>query len=437
MKKINILNSNAKYIVVPVLLPLLFALYSCKESERFEIGYNDSTPPSPPVFLRYDTLYGGARIYFAPPPDRDVLSVDASYINEKGQKIWFSVSYYINCIEVYGFSNKDPRTIQLYAVDRAGNKSQPVDVLITPYEPAVSQVASTVYIKSGFGSFYVDWENILQQNMNIYVDFTYTEKGVAKERHLIFTSNLEEERRFIRDLDLNPEEKIRVFVRIEDRYGNITENLDMGEISLLEDMKVPKNKWSMPAANDTIGGEPHAFLNGLFGRDYYLYDDIIDDGINFNTSHTLGYGRTGNPEDGNVPYNIMIDLGDYYELSRIITNQRYVFGTNYIQNLENAGREMYYREENIGTYRMYLWDDETQAWDTITTHKITYPNDLSDRDYRVLGDAGDIAYMYPDDPQFTKPTRWFRYEALSGFDGNYTSTNCNCLSEITLYAKKK
>ncbi|MDR1115888.1 MAG: hypothetical protein LBL33_07065, partial [Tannerella sp.] len=235
----------------------------------------------------------------------------------------------------------------------------------------------------------------------------------------------------------NPEEKIHVSVRVEDRYGNITESLDMGEISLLEDVKVPKDKWTMPATNDTIGGEPQAFLNGLFGRGYYLYDDIIEDGVNFNTSHTLGYGRTGNTEDGNVPYNIMIDLGDYYELSRIITHQRYVAGTNYIQDLENAGREGYYREENVGIYRMYLWDDETQAWDTITMHKITFPNDLSDREYRLLGAAGDIAYMYPEEPQFTKPTRWFRYEALFGFNDNYTSKNCNCISEITLYAKKK
>jgi hypothetical protein len=436
MKKMykTICNRNIIYLLIVLLVS---GLCACKESQRFEIGYDDSTPPSPPTFLRYDTLYGGARIYFTPPTDRDVLSVDASYINEAGKKVWFSVSYYISSIEVYGFSNKEPRTVQLYAVDRAGNKSQPVDILITPYEPAVTQVASTVYIKSGFGSFYVNWENVLEQNMNVYVDFTYTEKGVTKERHLIYTSNLAEERRFIRDLDLDPGEKIHVLVKIEDRYENMTESFDMGEITLLEDVKVPKDKWSMPATNDTIGGEPQAFLNALFGRDYYLYDDIIDDGQNFNMSHTFGKGRTGNPEDGNVPYNIMIDLGDYYELSRIITHQRYVMGLNYIQNLENAGRETYYQGENVGIYRMYLWDEETQAWDTITTHKITFPNDLSDRDYRILGAAGDIAYMYPDEPQYTKPTRWFRYEALFGFDGNYTGTNCHCLSEITLYAKKK
>jgi hypothetical protein len=133
----------------------------------------------------------------------------------------------------------------------------------------------------------------------------------------------------------------------------------------------------------------------------------------------------------------MIDLGDYYELSRIITHQRYNLDGAYMDNNENAGREAYYRYQNVGIYRMYLWDEDIQAWDTIGMHKITFPNDLTEREFRLLGAAGDIAYMYPDEPQFTKPTRWFRYEALFGFNSNYTSKDGNSLSELTLYAKKK
>jgi hypothetical protein len=433
-KQLNLKKMKIQYLF---LILLTAGIFACKESNRFEIGYSDSVPPAPPEFIRYEPLYGGARIFFAAPADRDVLSVDASYISEAGKKVWFSVSYYTDSIDVFGFSNDSPRTVQLYAVDRAGNKSPIVDVPVVPLEPAVTQVANTVYVKSGFGSFYVNWQNVLRQSINMYIDFTYTEQGVPKERHLIYTSTAEAERRFIRDLDLNPGEKIHVSVRVEDRYGNITAPMDMGEITLLEDMKIPKDKWTMPETNDSIGGEPQAYLNALFGRDYLLYDDIIDDAINMNTSHTYNKGRTGRPEDGNMPYNIMIDLGDYYELSRIITHQRYGSGATFMASNENAGRLGYYRGENVGIYRMYLWDDETQAWDTITTHQITFPADLSERDFRLLGAAGDIAYMFPDEPAFTKPTRWFRYEALFGFDGNYTAKNGNCLSEITLYAKKK
>jgi hypothetical protein len=417
---------------------LFSGLFACKESERFEIGYSDSVPPAPPEFLRYDTLYGGARIYFTPPRDRDLLSVDASYISESGEKRWFSVSYYISVINVYGFGTEEPRTVQLYAVDRAGNKSEAVDILITPYEPAVTQVAGTVYVKPGFSSFYVDWKNVLEQNMNIYVDYTYTEQGVTKEKHVIYTSNDPEERRFVRGFELlTSEDKIHVSIRVDDKYGNMTEILDMGEITLLEDEKVPKDRWSMPSLGDSIGGVPQAFLAGIYGRDYKLYDDIIDDGRNFNMSHTMNKGRTGNPADGNMPWNVMIDLGDYYELSRIITHQRYNPWSDYITDLDNFGRGAYYGGENVGMYAMYIWNDEVQVWDSLITHKITYPVGSTDRDLKLLGKSGDLAYMYPDDPQFTRPTRWFRYEALGAFGGNYTSMDGHCLSEITLYAKKK
>jgi hypothetical protein len=85
---------------------------------------------------------------------------------------------------------------------------------------------------------------------------------------------------------------------------------------------------------------------------------------------------------------------------------------------------------------MYIWDETNQAWDSICEHKILFPL-VSDMELKQLGMAGDMAYFYPDDPKFTKPTRWFRYEALKAFTSNYTGTGCNCLSEITLYAKKK
>ena len=85
---------------------------------------------------------------------------------------------------------------------------------------------------------------------------------------------------------------------------------------------------------------------------------------------------------------------------------------------------------------MYIWDDETQAWELVRQHRIPVPVGLSELEIVKLGEAGDMAYMFPDDPQYTKPTRWFRYEAFKSFNGNYTLDNANCLSEITLYGKK-
>ncbi len=431
-----------KNIYIGITIIFLF-LMSCKESERFEIGYSDNISPAAPEFLKYKPTYGGARIFFNRPGDKDLLSIDATYTNENGKEMWFSVSFYSSYIDVYGFATERPYTVELFAVDRAGNRSDKIPIVVEPLQPAVEQVASTVYCIAGFSSFYINWENGLMQSMNIFLDYSYKDaNGNLKESHLIYTSREAEERKLIRDPGFTAQEPVSVRIRVEDEYGNSSKTLNMGILTLLEDELIPKAAWQIPGTNDSTivnrygervnTGIPMGFFNAKEGRDYMAIDDIINDGTYVNFTHADYMGRTGNPKDGSMPWNYIIDLGDYYELSRIITHQRYT----YTGATEYSGRMDYYRNENVGTYTMWRWDDDTQAWDSISYHKITFPVDLPDRQYRLLGRQGDMAYMYPDNPKFTKPTRWFRYEALTGFGDNYRALNGNCLSEITLYGRK-
>jgi hypothetical protein len=446
MKKMykRIGNRNIKLLLI--LLSLIIGIYACKEQGRFEIGYSDTEPPTAPQYLnRYTPLYGGARLFFEIPDDpvnRDVLSIDASYVNSQGKTIRFSVSYFQDSIDIYGFNDTLDHVIDLYAVDRAGNKSTIVPVTVKPLEPAVTRVAKSLIVKSGFSAFYVDWRNELQQNINVYIDLSYTEKGVPQERQLIYTATDSTVRWFIRDLNLTSQEPVSIKVRVEDMYGNITPYIDKGQITLLEDEIIPKDKWTMLendgiAICDSMGGVPAAFLSAHEGYAEKVIDGIIDDGKNGNFTHTGGRGRTGGvggtSTSINVPYNIIINLDDEYELSRIVTHQRFTH--------VNASdlRQDYYRSENVGIYSMHIWDEVEGKWDSVSTHKIPFPvgKGLTDMDYVHAGLAGDVAFFHPEDPKFTKPTRWFRYEALFGFEGNYTSRGCNCLSEITLYGRKK
>lgn len=425
------------------IVAILFLLVACKENERFELGYSDQTPPAAPTFLHYKPTYGGVKIFFKQPEDKDLLTIDATYTNNNGKEMWFSVSYFSNSIDVYGFANEEPYTIDLFAVDRAGNRSEKVSVVVEPLQPAVRQVAETIYCIPGFSSFYINWENGLMQSMNIFVDYAYkNQDGNTEQKHLIYTSREAEERKFIRDPGFIAEVEVEVTARVEDEYGNTSDTIALGSFTLKEDWLIPKMSWQIPDTNDSTiidrtgnrinTGVPMGFFNGLEGRDYMAIDGLISDGTFVNFTHTYARGRTGDPKHGNMPWNYIIDLGDYYELSRIITHQRY----RHTGATEYSGREDYYRNQNVGTYAMWRWDDERQQWDSITTHKITFPIDLPDRQYRILGRQGDMAYMFPEDPQFTKPTRWFRFEALTGFGDNYKALNGNCLSEITLYGRK-
>jgi hypothetical protein len=426
-----------KNIIFIIQLVAVFSiLCGCRESERFEINYADATPPGKPIISQdYKALYGGARIYFTPPEDKDVLTVDASYINQNDKVFRFSSSYFSDSIDVEGFSDTLPKNITVYAVDRAGNKSEAQTITVVPKEPAVSRVAGSIAVKAGFGSFYIDWRNELRQVINVHVNYSYSDNGAIREKNIIYTSTDTVERKFIRLDDFPETTPVKVNVKVEDRYGNISGTLtEIADIYLIRDEKIPKDKWTIPQTNDSIGGEPQGYWDGYEGRMIYITDDIIDDGLNWNWGSSSFKGRTGNVKDGNLPANFIIDLGEEWEISRIITHQR--------DGAWNApstptGRGWFYSNENIGIYGMYLWNDAEARWDSICSHKIIFPPDLPGQQYRVLAQTGDMAYLYPNEPHFSAPTRWFRYEAQQGFSNDYTAQGPMGLSEITLYGRRK
>ncbi|MFC7525572.1 DUF4959 domain-containing protein [Parapedobacter sp. GCM10030251] len=417
-----------KYVVIG--MAALLMIGSCKEENRFASHVTDGVPPGKITIVNQKPLYGGARFFYNLPADEDLLQVEAVYVGKNEKSYTFSASYFVDSLDVYGFGSTDPHEVTLYTVDRSGNRSEPVVVSVTPLEPAFSRVASSIEVKSGFSSFFLDWKNELEQNVNVYVDYNFTLNGEQRQLTTVFSSNLAEDRRFINDLFLSPQDQVRVSVRVEDQFGNITDPIDKGALSLYEDIEIPKTSWILPDANDSIGGVPMCFGDGLEGRSAKVIDGIIDRGDNLNFMHTHSRGRTGRTADGNMPWNFIIDLGDYYELSRIVTVQRHSGG------LSNINRGQYYQSENVGMYNMYVWDDDTQEWVFISQHKIPVPVGLSELEFVQAGEAGDEAYMYPNDPQYTKPTRWFRYEAIKSFNGNYTLEDANCLSEITLYGRR-
>ena len=414
-----------------MLFCITFFTLSCKEKERYNISMDDNTPPETILFKHYKPLYGGARFYYELPGDEDLLFVEAEYTNNKNKTFTFSSSYFVDSVDIYGLPDTEEHPIKLYAVDRAGNRSTPVTIHVTPLEPAFKRVAESIEIRPGFGSFFLDWINQLKQEVNVYVNFEFADKKGRREVTTIFSSKVDTNRMFIEDLQDIDNNKVKVKVRVEDEYGNITDYVDKGEITLLTDEVIPKDKWMLPNPNDSIGGVPMVFGNDKEGRTRYVIDDIINTGEDLNFMHTGGRGRTGNLSDRNMPWNLMIDLGDYYELSRIVTHQRH-----YGNGSSPVTQGQYYRNENVGSYNMYYWDEDEDDWVHINYHQIPIPLVMSELDYVKAGQEGDMAYMYPDDPEFTKKTRWFRYEAVSDFLSNYTGTAANALSEITLYGRK-
>lgn len=421
-------------------------LISCKEGSRFETEESSTTPPGPPTNVTWIPINGGARFYYTPPKDNDLLSIDAEYTNPSGKTFRFTASYYIDSLDVIGLGTTDPQKVSLFGVNRAGLRSNAVNIDITPLESAVTRVARTLIIKPGFSSFFVDWANELKQLINVYVHFKYNDRGVNRDIVSVFSSNMEIDRKFILNLNLDPNIPIEVSLRVEDYYGNSTEETSFGTIFLLEDNMLDKSIMRFPAPNDSTvilrngtrvnSGIPAMFGDAKEGRMAKLIDGIIDVGVNAsainNFFHTDSRGRNGVTGIANQnDWNIILDLGGYYRLSRIVTHQR--------RSEDTPNRGQYYRNENCGEFRLWVFNESTLQWDSITTQKTPIPQGITELEIVRLGQAGDMAYFYPDDPQYTIPTRWFRYEMVNGFESNYSTahSNINCMSELTLYGIKE
>ncbi len=418
---------------------------ACKEGSRFDSSSDDATPTGPPTNIKWKALNGGARFYYTIPADENLLSVDAEYTNSKGNPVNFTASYFVDSLDVLGLGDTNPKMIKLFGVNRAGVRSAPAEVEIIPLEPAVKRVAETLEVKPAFSAFFIDWENELKQMINVYVHFKYTDRGELRDVLTVFSSNQLKERRWIKNLNLDASMPIEVSLRVEDRYENTTKEISYGSINLLEDFELDKSKMVIPVANDSTiilrdGTKfntkvPAMFGDHVEGRMAKLINGVIDRWENLDFFHTGGRGRTGQTMAGGIvgqnDWNIILDLGGYYRLSRIVTHQRHS------GNRENTNRGQFYRDENCGQFRLYVFNEQIMRWDTISHHKTPIPPAVNELDWVKYGEAGDMALFYPDDPQYTIPARWFRYEKISGFESNYSSTNVNCMSELTVYGIKE
>jgi hypothetical protein len=253
----------------------------------------------------------------------------------------------------------------------------------------------------------VGWQNTLLANVYVYVDYEYLQNNISHSYTTVFSS-YQNETQTIDSLKLYAQEPVKVNIRVEDKYGNSVPAKDT-TIVLLTDEKLIKTGWILPDPGTEIGGIVQARGDYLGGDISKVIDGLTEKDIMQNFFRSIAN-----------PWNLIIDLGDKYELSQILTNQRY--SSMEYSDVQGA----YYRGDNVLAYNMYIWDEASNSWVFVSRHNITTPIVKQDTDYVRLGDAGDKTFLYPEEPRFTVPTRYFRYEALMGLS----------LSEISLFGRK-
>ena len=428
------------------------AFESCKEEGRFDLSADDLSVPPPPEVISVKPTNGGARVFFKPNTDPRVLQTLSEYTSTSGEVFRTSVSYFKDSLDVYGFFGTDAHTFYLYNETRSGVQSVKVPVEVAPEPAAITLVAQDIRVGPSFSAMYVEWINELGHSVNVFVDIEFRDRSAK----YVFTSSRDSVRQFIYDLNLNPDEIVYTKVSVGDNFGNRTPPEEV-QLTLLSDSEIHGvGVWSVPVVGDSIGGVPMMFGGFAEGAVALVMDGILDkdDGVS-NYLHTGGVGRIGMQyfdfplNTLQVPdrnrWNLLINLGGYYELSRIVTHQRYRYNSG-----SNGEKGILYRDENVGRYAVWYLDEDDPdgiesvlqsgetvkgTWVRIMEHVIPVPMGIWPAEYPALYLQGDAAFMYPASPKFTAKTRWFRYEAIAGFDQNYTAINNNCLSEIRLFGR--
>jgi hypothetical protein len=274
------------------LLPLgvlSICLGSCKD---YTIGQQamDDIAPGPVSNVKVFNTPGGATITYSLPADEDLSYVKAEYLrNDSSGIVVTKSSVYNDTLRLEGFSNTEPRSVTLYAVDNSGNISEGVKTEVTPQTPPYLSIAQTLNIVEDYGGIDASWTNSLQKEVTINID-TINTNGEWQQAAIFYTAALQGSGSLYGQQ--NKTKKFRSYVK--DRWGNISPYV-IKEMTPWYEQEFQKSKFSeafLPS------DEQSHFSNWVLS---HVWDGIYnaDQGYSTNTSgiwpqsFTFNLGVTG------------------------------------------------------------------------------------------------------------------------------------------------
>lgn len=305
---------NTKYLI-SILILLFFS--SCSEKELLPIS---GSLGKPGVVTNVVTVpsAGGVFITYQIPNSEDLLAVKCVYVLSNGVKKEVTASFYENKLTIQGYNDTLEHTASIYAVNRAQELSDPVEIKFRPQESPLSKAMKTVAIEKDFGGARFTWRNPEKAPLNI--EFFGPDSLGQASMLKILTSDIDKNTYSIRGYQ--PKQS-KFSMVMSDNYDNYSDTISAEVLPMFEE-ELDKRKMSvMNLANDES-------LTNWEGKDSYVIDDNLS---------TFGcFGANALP---GAP--MTIDLGVVAKLSRFIMHQRY-FG------------DTYYNHGNPKTMEVYICD---------------------------------------------------------------------------------
>lgn len=385
---------NAKYWISVLLL----TLFSCSEKELSPIS-GSLGKPGIVTDVKVESISGGASISYKIPNSEDLLEVKCLYTTS-GKEYEVSASYFENKLLIQGYNDTLEHTAILYAVNRAQELSDPVEVKFRPLESALNKAIKSAKIEADFGGARFTWKNEEKAPLNI--EFLGPDSTGQMNTLNIMTSDIYENLYNIRGYK---SEQTKFSMIINDNFGNYSDTLS-AEVVPLHERKLDKKKMKvMRLGNDTP-----------FAEWGYLDAYIIDDDI-------MNFGHTANNA---LPATFTIDLGESVKLSRFVIHQR---------TKHDSGSNISYGHGNPKKMEVYTCDHlpdnsgDWSEWIKIMDCEIVKPSGspggtVTDLDLEVAEEGHNFSFDFSQPPM-----RYVRVTITSTWDGaTYTA-----VGEMTFY----
>ena len=278
-------------------LILFFAILFCGCTKLVQQPLvKDKTNPGELTNIHVVNTPGAAKITYTLPNDDDLLYVQANYSLQSGEKRVVKSSLYTNFVLIEGFADTMEHSIELFAVDKSENKSNPVQIKVQPKSPPIQSVFKSIKVQSDFGGINIHFENPLE---NEYVVNTFildsTGEWIRYDR--LYTKAKE------RDYSIRglPSKQTVFGIVVTDKWGNNTDTLQKVLTPIYEE-ELDKKQWTL------ITTLPSDFLK-LYNANSALTN--LWDGLN------NGPYASTDRNTSILPSSFTIDLGQQYKLSRM------------------------------------------------------------------------------------------------------------------------
>jgi len=380
---------------VHFLLALVVVMMTCACAEKeLKPIHGSKGKPGKVEIIEQEAIPGGVVVVYRIPESEDILSVVAQYTLTNGKNYKSEASYFENTLTIAGFNDHTKEyTAQLFTVNRAQQRSDPVTVTFRPEESSLSKTARSMEITADWGGSRFSWINEDKQPL-IFEFFAPDEEGNFRIMRVL-GSTLASTSYVLRGYEPKPQ---RFATVIRDYWDNVTDTIypPGGKLTPWLEQKPDKSKMRVMGLGEPNTPNGDAGWNMWGSNPGYMLNDI---------SNQFGEWEP-------IPASATFDLGVTLKLSRLVHFHR--IGSDFPNPLERGNPKRY---EIYGYYGggVPSQSGNWSEWTLIMEHEEMLPASGGKTSAERTPEDMDFVREYGQTceiPLTAEPTRYLRIKVL-------------------------